>query len=142
MPGAGRVLAPRLAAIFGTRRENWGSAEDLQRRTGVAPVRKQSGQMEQVFFRRARPKFVHQTMVEFAKCSTQFCAWARLFYEDQLKKGKSKFAAIRALAFKWLRILYRCWKDRMVYDEAKYLSSLQAKGVKLYESLYLKAAAP
>jgi len=141
LPGAGRVMAPRLVAIFGTQRENWGSAEDLQCRTGVAPVRKQSGQMELVFFRRARPKFAHQTMVEFAKCSIQFCAWARLLYDDQLKKGKSKFAAIRTLAFKWLRILYHCWKERVAYDEAKYLASLQAKGVKLYESLYLKAVA-
>ena len=30
-------------------------------------------------------------------------------------------AALRALAFKWIRILYRCWVDRVPYDEARYL---------------------
>ena len=36
--------------------------------------------------------------------------------------------AIRALAFKWIRILHRCWMDRKPYDEAKYLMALKAKG--------------
>jgi len=136
LPGAGSVLAPRLAAVFGTRQNNWLSAEDLQRFSGVAPVRKQSGKKNDVRFRRARPIFVHQSVIEFAKCSITFCDWARLLYEHHLNKGKGKFAAIRSVAFKWLRIIFRCWKNNVSYDEIKYLRSLQRKGVKLYESLY------
>jgi hypothetical protein len=34
---------------------------------------------------------------------------------------------VRSLAFKWLRILFRCWKDRRPYDEAKYLFALKQK---------------
>ncbi len=43
------------------------------------------------------------------------------------EKGKSHQSAIRALAFKWIRIIYRCWKTRTQYDEAKYLLALEAR---------------
>jgi hypothetical protein len=36
-------------------------------------------------------------------------------------------AALRALAFKWIRILYRCWVDHTPYDEARYLLALQKR---------------
>jgi transposase len=136
LPGAGKIMAPRLAAAFGTIRSNLPSASDLLCWTGVAPVKRESGQQRTVHFRFARPKFLHQTMVEFAKCSIGQCDWARLLYQDQLKKGKRSYAAIRVVAFKWLRILWRCWTDRVAYDEATYLRSLQLRGIKLYESLY------
>jgi hypothetical protein len=32
---------------------------------------------------------------------------------------------IRALAYKWIRILFRCWQKRTPYDEIRYLKSLQ-----------------
>lgn len=136
LPGAGDVLAPRMTALFGTQRENWTQATELQCWTGVAPVTRQSGKKASVHFRRARPNFVHQTMVEYAKSSILFCDWARLLYEDQRSRGKSKFAAIRVVAFKWLRILFQCWKKKTPYDEARYLRSLQRRNLELYESLY------
>ena len=34
--------------------------------------------------------------------------------------------ARRALAYKWLRIIYRCWQTREPYDEARYLARLAA----------------
>jgi hypothetical protein len=136
LPGAGPALAPRLAAAFGSRKENFQSPHEILCFSGVAPVRKQSGQMDLVFFRWKRPKFLHQTFVEFAKCSIGTCQWAKLYFLEQIKDGKSKWAAFRALAFKWGRILWRCWQDGTPYDEVKYLRSLQRKGIKLYESLY------
>jgi hypothetical protein len=36
-------------------------------------------------------------------------------------------AALRALAFKWIRILYRCWVERKPYDESRYLMALQKR---------------
>ena len=36
-------------------------------------------------------------------------------------------AALRALAFKWIRILHRGWTDRTPYDEARYLLALQKR---------------
>jgi len=136
LPGCGAVLAPRLAAAFGTIRANFESADDLLCFSGVAPVKKESGTLKVVHFRYARPVFVHQSIVEFAKCSIGQCEWARLLYEHQLTKGKSRWAAIRMVAFKWLRILWRCWQDRQAYDETKYLRSLRRDGVELYRSIY------
>ena len=46
--------------------------------------------------------------------------WARQFYDHLRAKNKSHHAAIRSLAFKCQSILYRCWKDGVFYDEAKY----------------------
>lgn len=141
LPGAGPVLAPRLAAAFGTIRTNFASAHDLLCFSGVAPVRKQSGGQQVIQFRYARPIFLHQSMVEFAKCSIGQCAWARLLFEEALRTGKSRWAALRKVAFKWLRILWRCWQQRQAYDEVTYLRSLQRDGVELYHCLY-KALPP
>ena len=37
-------------------------------------------------------------------------------------------AAVRALAFKWIRILYRCWQTRTPYNESVYLNALKRRG--------------
>ena len=57
--------------------------------------------------------------------STRKSKWARTFYDQQRERNKSHHAAVRALAFKWLRILFRCWKDSVPYDEARYALILQ-----------------
>jgi hypothetical protein len=36
--------------------------------------------------------------------------------------------AVRALAYKWIRIIYRCWQTRQPYNEVEYLESLRRKG--------------
>ena len=38
---------------------------------------------------------------------------------------------MRALAFKWQRIMWRCWQDRTPYNEVYYLTKLQQRGSKL-----------
>jgi len=40
-------------------------------------------------------------------------------------------APIRSLAFKWIRVMHRCWKDRKPYDEALYLQTLKQRGSEL-----------
>ncbi len=42
--------------------------------------------------------------------------------------GSSHQATLRALAFKWIRIRYRCWQNRTPYDEATYLVALKRRG--------------
>jgi hypothetical protein len=41
------------------------------------------------------------------------------------EQGKTHHMAIRSLAFKWLRIMFRCWQERTKYDEIKYLKALK-----------------
>src|SRR6516225_8525795 len=43
LPGAGAVLAPRLLAAFGSQRERYGSAGEVQVYSGIAPVMEKSG---------------------------------------------------------------------------------------------------
>jgi transposase len=127
LPGAGPVLLPRLIVAFGTRRERFQSASELAAYSGIAPVTKQSGKSKSVQFRRACPSFLRQTFHEFAAHSIAKSQWARQFYDQQREKGKRHHAAVRALAFRWIRVLFRCWKDRKPYDEARYLEALQKR---------------
>jgi hypothetical protein len=53
--------------------------------------------------------------------------WAGLYYAQQKAKGSSLQSAVRALAYKWVRILYKCWKDKIPYDESKYLKALKER---------------
>jgi len=127
LPGAGPVLLPRLIVAFGTRRERFQSAAELAAYSGIAPVTKQSGKSKSVQFRRACPAFLRQTFHEFAAHSVVKSSWARQFYDQQRQRGKRHHAAVRSLAFRWIRVLFRCWKDRQPYDEARYLEALQKR---------------
>ena len=53
--------------------------------------------------RYSRPHFVHQSFFEYAGQSALHCAWAKLFLQAQIARGKSHSSAVRALAFKWSR---------------------------------------
>jgi transposase len=119
-PGAGDALVPRLIAAFGSQRDRWSDASELQCYSGIAPVLERSGKQQWIHIRWACPKFVRQTFHEWALHSLNKCAWAKSHYEDQLKRGKGRHAAIRSVAFKWLRIAFRCWKDRCKYDSELY----------------------
>ena len=44
-------------------------------------------------------------------------------------------AAVRALAFKWIRIAFRCWKHAVPYDDARYMQSLRRRGSPLIAAL-------
>jgi len=131
LPGAGAVYAARLTAALGSDRERWQSADELACLAGVAPVMERSGQSCWVRWRYFCPKFLRQTFHEYAGESIKHSFWARAYYESQRAKGKKHHAAVRALAFKWVRIIYRCWQTKTVYDEVKYLESLRRKGSSL-----------
>ena len=138
LPGAGTALVPRLIVAFGTQRERYQSAYEMQCYSGIAPVTEASGKSQWVHIRLACPKFLRQTFHEFAASSIQQSKWARAFYEHQRsEKQKSHHAAVRSLAFKWVRIIYRCWKDGKPYDEEIYLQSLRRRGSLLGEVLGL-----
>lgn len=131
LPGAGPVYASRLTAALGSDRKRWETADELACLAGVAPVMQRSGQSCWVRWRYFCPKFLRQTFHEYAGESVRHSFWARAYYEQQRAKGKSHHAAVRALAFKWVRIIFRCWQTRTTYDEVTYLESLRRKGSSL-----------
>jgi len=142
LPGAGRVLAPRLLSALGSNPKRWASALEIATLYGIAPVRRASGQKSgqkgkkakkgqkkaSVLFRQACPKFLRQSFHEFAACSIRYCGWAKALYEAQRAQGNGHHAAVRVVAFKWIRILFACCKHRTPYDPERYLQALQQRG--------------
>jgi transposase len=128
LPGAGAALAPRLLAAFGSQRDRYGSADEVQKHSGIAPVTERSGKKKWVHFRWACAKFLRQSFHEWAGHSIAHSVWARAYYQQQRERGQDHHAAVRALAFKWIRILFRCWQDHVAYDENKYLAALARRG--------------
>jgi transposase len=135
LPGAGAVFAPRLLVAFGAQRERLTCADELQKYAGIAPVTERSGKKSWVHWRLQCPKFLRQTFVEWAAESTRHSFWAQVYYQQQRDKGKAHQAAVRALAFKWIRILYRCWQERTPYDESVYLQALKRRSAPLLHNL-------
>jgi transposase len=134
LPGAGPVFASRLLVAFGEQRERYTSAAALQKYAGVAPVTERSGKKAWVHWRLQCPKFLRQTFVEWAAESIRHSFWAQVYYQKQRAKGNTHQAVVRALAFKWIRILYRCWQERTPYDESVYLQALYRRGQNLAEA--------
>jgi transposase len=127
LPGAGPALAPRLCVAFGTVRTLYPDPASLQKHAGVAPVREKSGQSLWTHWRWLAPAFLRQTFVEWAGQTVRYSAWAKVFYDRMKAKGKSHHTILRALAFKWIRILWKCWQTHTPYQEALYLKQLRLR---------------
>lgn len=125
LPGAGPALAPRLLVAFGECRECFQSAQAVAQHVGIAPVTERSGQKSWVHKRNLCNKFLRQSLVEWAGQTIPRSFWAGAYYRQQREKGASHHVAVRALAFKWIRVLFRCWQDRKPYDESVYLNALK-----------------
>ena len=123
-PGAGPALEPRLLAAMSTDRSRFSCAREVAEYSGIAPVTERSGKSIWVHRRLACSKFVKQSFHEYAGQTVTYCVWAGAFYKSKIAAGKGHHAALRALAYKWIRIIYRCWKDHVPYDEQKYMASL------------------
>jgi transposase len=128
LPGAGDVYASRLLAVMGTQRDRWTTAQELACLSGIAPVIERSGQSTWVRWRYFCPKFMRQSFHEYAGESVKHSFWARAYYEQQIAKSKGRQAAVRALAYKWIRIIWKCWQTHTPYNEVKYLENLRKKG--------------
>lgn len=130
LPGAGPALEPRLIAAVGSQRDRFASADNMNCCFGVAPVTERSGNSIWIHWRWACSKFVRQTFHEWAGCSIRTCDWARAYYDRQRAKGNGHHAAVRSLAFKWIRIFFRCWRDRVAYSDKRYEEALRTRAAK------------
>jgi transposase len=133
LPGAGPQFAPRLLVAFGSNRARYQAASELQQYSGIAPVIEKSGQKSWTHWRYSCPTFLRQTFVEWAGQTVRYSFWARAYYQQQEAKGKPHNTIIRSLAFKWIRILFRCWKNNKPYDESRYLEALRKRGSPLLQ---------
>lgn len=127
LPGIGDKFGPRLLVAFGSNRDRYQGADEVQKYTGIAPVIEQSGKKKWTHWRYSCPTFLRQTFVEWAGRSIRYSFWAKAYYEQQISKGKPHNTVIRSLAFKWIRIVFRCWKTKTLYDESIYLNALKKR---------------
>ena len=135
LPGAAENTQARMIAALGDDRSRYADAKSLQSAAGIAPLTTQSGKSRYVSSRWACSKFMKQTFHEYAGLSLVKCKWAKANYDGMLQKGKSRQMARRALAYKWLRIIYRCWQNHEAYDDARYSARLIASGSPLAKQL-------
>lgn len=124
LPGAGAALAPRIVAAMGDDPNRFADAVELQNYTGQSPVTRSSGKSRVVQRRRAAPNFVRQTFHEFAEQARRYSTWSMAYYDELRARGVKHHAAVRALAFKWMRIIYRMWQTGKLYDEEHYIACL------------------
>jgi len=131
LPGAGPVLAPRLLTSLGTDRSRFSDAQAVSCYTGIAPVTEKSGKTQfWVHIRWSCPKFTRQSWHEFANSSIKFSTWAADCYR-QYRQKMDHHEAIRKLAFKWQRIIWRMWQERTPYEETRYMAALEKSPTKL-----------
>ena len=135
LPGSSTNTQARMIAALGDDRGRYATAESLQAATGIAPITTQSGRSKLVHRRWACSKFHRQTFHEYARLSINMSRWAQAFYDQQVAKGKSAPTALRALAYKWQRIIHACWRSGEPYDEARYIERLRATGSPLVKLL-------
>ncbi len=131
LSGAGPIYTPRIHAAMEKHAPNCESPEAVAAALGIAPITDQSGKMGKVQRQRRGDIFTQPSFVAWAKASWQHSIWAEAFYRQREAKGHGFNTIMRALAYKWIRIRWRCGQDDVAYDEMNYLKSLRAKGTPL-----------
>jgi transposase len=121
LPGAGEFLAPALLSKFRDCRARFPTAAVAQAIAGTCPVTDQSGKRRRILFRRACDREFRFIATEFARCSVPESGWAAAYFEALRPRVDKASHAYRALANRWIAIIWRLWTDRVEYDEAIHL---------------------
>jgi transposase len=128
LPNSGPASQARILAALGDDQARYRTASNVQAAAGIAPLTTQSGKSKYVSSRWACSKFMKQTFHEYAGLSITKCQWARNYYDRQIANGNSAQMAKRALAYKWIRIIFKLWQTNQPYDDARYTQRLKESG--------------
>jgi hypothetical protein len=74
------------------------------------------------------PKYLRQSFHEFADSARKWSSWSRAYCDMKRAQGMNHHAAVRSLAYKWIRIMCRLWQDRTTYSEEAYIARLRQTG--------------
>jgi hypothetical protein len=117
LPGAGPKLAPRLLSEIGDDRDRFkGDVQNLQCLAGTGPVTKRSGKHWECHQRWTCSKPLRHVLHLFSEHTITRCAWAEIYYRTHRAKDHSHAGALRRLAHRWLKIIYKMWLERTPYD--------------------------
>jgi transposase len=119
-PRTGRLNAAQILAELGDERARFASDDQLAAEAGVTPVTHASGKHRAVTFRWACNKRLRVAITCWADNSRHQSPWAADVYCRARARGCDHPHAIRILARAWTRVLWRCWRDRTVYDPSRH----------------------
>ncbi len=137
LPGAKKVLAPRLLAAVGSDPQRYGTQEVLQSIAGTAPVSYQSGKLNKARVRWACDKFLRYTVHLWADCFRKASVWGQAYYDQKRQEGMTHACALRCLGQRLLKILFRMLSDKKPYD-----AELHARNQQKHGSWVLKLTHP
>lgn len=135
LPGAKEVLGPRLLSLIGSVREVFPDADSLMCQAGVSPVSYQSGKICKARIRFVCDHFLRYTVHLWVDESRKTSDWAQTYYQAKRDQGHEHASALRCLGKRWLKVLWRMWRDHTRYDEAEHLKALQEHGSFVWQSL-------
>jgi transposase len=119
-PRAGRINAAQILAELGSVRERFDNDERLAAEAGVAPLTYESGKSRAVTFRWACNHRLRAALTCLADNSRHASAWAAQVYAKARARGCDHPHAIRILARAWVRVIWRAWTDRKLYDPSEH----------------------
>ena len=127
IPGAQHLTAARLLAWIGDDRSRFPTATALQATAGTVPVTRRSGKSKSVEFRTACSHRLRKAVDDLARQSVKQSGWAQAYYDEQRARGHTSARAYRALANRWLSIIWKLWQTGTVYDEQVHLAHREKK---------------
>jgi transposase len=122
--GRSGTTVPRLYAELGDAAGRWQTFRQLQGHAGAVPVTDRSGKQIVVMFRFACNTHLRDAAHQFALQSLQQSEWARAYYDRCRRRGHRHHHALRALAAKWLKIIFVLWARHVPYDETHHLATM------------------
>jgi transposase len=125
-PGVGPVLTGVLLAEIGEDRARFPTASILLSEAGLAPVTRSSGRSSSVQFRYAANRRLREASMWWAFNSLKTSPWAAAAVrEARDQRGQHYHRALRGLAARWMRILWRCWTDHTTYQPERHQAAAQ-----------------
>lgn len=116
IPGLGDINASRLLVRLGDNRNSFKSPDILRATAGTVPITQQSGKHKAVLFRKECSHPLRKAFFDLALHSRRQAPWAKAYYDAQRARGHAAARANRALANRWVGIVWKLWQNRMKYD--------------------------
>lgn len=124
------ICPATLIAELGDARGRYPTEAAMAADAGMSPVALESGKLRVATFRRACDKRLRLAVATLADSTRHWHPWAKEVYRRARARGQDHPHAIRTLGRAWIRVLWRCWRDRAPYDPARHgnFNRLQTAG--------------